>query len=227
MPTALGGPERRPTALAESTSRGPAKKRPTVLAESTRVAEWLFPASLSWAHYLFLLKVDNPDARAFYEIEALREAWSARELERQIASLLFERLVSIKPVDVHHHLANGLSTRRQRWVLSFVRRRTMRSLRSPCLTTTARFWPRVTSTTYRPKKSCVLRSRKVGVKLRGNSRVRWRRKLTGGNRKYHRTFSPCLKVRMGRPAGWASGTLRHSRVQPRTKPRQRGTPARP
>jgi predicted nuclease of restriction endonuclease-like (RecB) superfamily len=63
-----------------------------VLAESTRAAEWLFPASLSWAHYLFLLKVDNPDARAFYEIEALREAWSARELERQIASLLFERL---------------------------------------------------------------------------------------------------------------------------------------
>jgi predicted nuclease of restriction endonuclease-like (RecB) superfamily len=92
VPTALGGPEKRPTALAESTSRGPAKKRPTVLAESTRAAEWLFPASLSWAHYLFLLKVDNPDTRAFYEIEALREAWSARELERQIASLLFERL---------------------------------------------------------------------------------------------------------------------------------------
>jgi hypothetical protein len=40
VPTTLGGPE----------------KRPTVLAESTRVAEWLFPASLSWAHYLFLLK---------------------------------------------------------------------------------------------------------------------------------------------------------------------------
>ena len=39
-----------------------------------------------------MLKVDNPQARAFYEIEALREAWSARELERQIASLLFERL---------------------------------------------------------------------------------------------------------------------------------------
>jgi hypothetical protein len=76
VPTALSGPE----------------KRPTALAESPRVAEWVFPASLSWAHYLFLLNVDNPDARAFYEIEALREAWSARELERQIASLLFERL---------------------------------------------------------------------------------------------------------------------------------------
>ena len=35
---------------------------------------------------------DEPDARAFYEIEAARESWSVRELERQIASLLFERL---------------------------------------------------------------------------------------------------------------------------------------
>jgi hypothetical protein len=92
VPTALGGPEKRPTVLAELSGRGPGKKRPTVLVGSPDYAEWFFPASLSWAHYLFLLKVDNPQARAFYEIEALREAWSARELERQIASLLFERL---------------------------------------------------------------------------------------------------------------------------------------
>jgi DUF1016 N-terminal domain len=50
VPTALGGPEKRPTALAESPNRGPAKKRPTVLAESTRVAEWLFPASLGYGN---------------------------------------------------------------------------------------------------------------------------------------------------------------------------------
>jgi predicted nuclease of restriction endonuclease-like (RecB) superfamily len=59
----------------------------------------LFPASLSWAHYAFLLKVENSDARAFYEIEALREGWSARELERQIASLLFERLAKSRDKD--------------------------------------------------------------------------------------------------------------------------------
>jgi predicted nuclease of restriction endonuclease-like (RecB) superfamily len=52
----------------------------------------MFPPSLSWAHYSFLLKIESADARAFYEIEALREAWTARELERQIATLLFERL---------------------------------------------------------------------------------------------------------------------------------------
>ena len=47
---------------------------------------------LSWTHYRTLLRVDRKPARAFYEIEASRHAWSARELERQINSLLFERL---------------------------------------------------------------------------------------------------------------------------------------
>ena len=47
---------------------------------------------LSWTHYRTLLRVDRKLARAFYEIEATRHAWSARELERQINSLLFERL---------------------------------------------------------------------------------------------------------------------------------------
>ena len=47
---------------------------------------------LSWTHYRTLLRVEGKPARAFYEIEAARHAWSARELERQINSLLFERL---------------------------------------------------------------------------------------------------------------------------------------
>jgi predicted nuclease of restriction endonuclease-like (RecB) superfamily len=48
--------------------------------------------NLAWSLYRQFLKVDSPDARAFYEIEAIQQCWSARELERQIASLLFERL---------------------------------------------------------------------------------------------------------------------------------------
>ncbi len=48
--------------------------------------------SLSWTHYRTLLRVDKPEARAFYEIEAIKNRWSARELERQINSLLYERL---------------------------------------------------------------------------------------------------------------------------------------
>jgi len=55
-----------------------------------------FPPSLGWTHYLVLLKVVNPDARAFYEVEAAREGWSSVELERQVGSLLFERLAGSK-----------------------------------------------------------------------------------------------------------------------------------
>jgi predicted nuclease of restriction endonuclease-like (RecB) superfamily len=52
----------------------------------------LFPPSLSWTHYRLLLTVEKSTARSFYEIEAVRESWSVRELERQISALLFERL---------------------------------------------------------------------------------------------------------------------------------------
>jgi predicted nuclease of restriction endonuclease-like (RecB) superfamily len=47
---------------------------------------------LSWTHYRILLRVENPAARSFYEKEAAESRWSIRELERQIGSLLFERL---------------------------------------------------------------------------------------------------------------------------------------
>lgn len=53
-------------------------------------------SNLSWTHYRTLLRVDKADARAFYEIEALKNNWSARELERQINSLLYERLALSK-----------------------------------------------------------------------------------------------------------------------------------
>lgn len=48
--------------------------------------------NLSWTHYRRLLRIDRLEARSFYEMEAVRNNWSARELERQIASLLFDRL---------------------------------------------------------------------------------------------------------------------------------------
>ena len=47
---------------------------------------------LSWTHYRLLLRVENPEARTFYAAEAVTARWSTRELERQIDSLLFERL---------------------------------------------------------------------------------------------------------------------------------------
>lgn len=52
--------------------------------------------NLSWTHYRALLRVDRPFARPFYEIETVNNNWSAREMERQINSLLFERLAKSK-----------------------------------------------------------------------------------------------------------------------------------
>ena len=48
---------------------------------------------LSWTHYRLLLKVEKPLAREFYESEAAQHSWSTREMERQINSLLYERLL--------------------------------------------------------------------------------------------------------------------------------------
>lgn len=67
---------------------------PAVL-HAPRKGSWkpgLLHPDLSWTHYRMLLKADEPSKRAFYEIEAIKNSWSARELERQMASLLYERL---------------------------------------------------------------------------------------------------------------------------------------
>lgn len=48
--------------------------------------------NISWSQYQLLTRITSPHARAFYEIETVRNHWSVRELERQISSLLFERL---------------------------------------------------------------------------------------------------------------------------------------
>ena len=47
---------------------------------------------LSWSHYIKLSRISNPDERKFYEIEAVKNNWSLRELERQFDSALYTRL---------------------------------------------------------------------------------------------------------------------------------------
>jgi len=49
-------------------------------------------SQLSWTHYRLLMRIDNPDKRSFYEIECAANNWSTREMERQMNSMLFERL---------------------------------------------------------------------------------------------------------------------------------------
>ena len=46
---------------------------------------------LPWSHYVRLLSVGSPEARAFYESEAVRGGWSVRQLDRQIATQFYER----------------------------------------------------------------------------------------------------------------------------------------
>lgn len=47
---------------------------------------------LSWTHYRLLMRHDDPQKRSFYEIESATNNWSTRELERQMNSMLYERL---------------------------------------------------------------------------------------------------------------------------------------
>lgn len=68
---------------------GQYRKGSALLSQRQDTASVVFPPLLSWTHYLTLMRVDNPQARAFYEIETARENWSTRELERQAASLLY------------------------------------------------------------------------------------------------------------------------------------------
>lgn len=48
--------------------------------------------TLSWSHYLKLMRIDNPDERRFYEIECAANNWSLKELQRQCDTSLYERL---------------------------------------------------------------------------------------------------------------------------------------
>jgi len=96
IPMEAGGPWIRSTPLIES---GAEDSRSTVSIESGPAGVARFPPMLGWSHYLALLRVSNPQARSFYEIEAAREGWSVRELERQIDAMLFERLAMNRDQD--------------------------------------------------------------------------------------------------------------------------------
>lgn len=51
---------------------------------------------LSWTHYRLLLRIDEPEARGWYATEAAQQNWSTRQLERQIGTLYYERLLASK-----------------------------------------------------------------------------------------------------------------------------------
>lgn len=48
---------------------------------------------LTWTHYCELLSISDADKRSFYEKEAINSGWSVREMKRQMATSLYERLL--------------------------------------------------------------------------------------------------------------------------------------
>jgi predicted nuclease of restriction endonuclease-like (RecB) superfamily len=62
------------------------------VAKSAPLAELARQFPLPWSGYVRLLSVKRPEARTFYEAEALRSGWSVRQLDRQIGSQIYERL---------------------------------------------------------------------------------------------------------------------------------------
>ncbi len=50
-------------------------------------------SQLSWTQYKTLIRLDNQDQREFYIAEAVKNNWTSRQLERQINSSLYERLL--------------------------------------------------------------------------------------------------------------------------------------
>ncbi|WP_245224513.1 DUF1016 N-terminal domain-containing protein [Pedobacter ginsenosidimutans] len=51
---------------------------------------------LTWSHYLKLMRITDVNERNFYEIEAIKNNWSLRELQRQYDSALYTRLALSK-----------------------------------------------------------------------------------------------------------------------------------
>lgn len=85
-------------------------------------------AELSWSHYVLLVGVQDKSARNFYLREAINEHWSIRKLERQINSMLFERLALsrdkksvIKLSKAGHVVERDVDVIKEPYVLEFLK----------------------------------------------------------------------------------------------------------
>jgi hypothetical protein len=96
------------TVFSELPSPGSAQKQQTLFSvlgnppykqKSQTAFSQPYPFALSWSHYLILMRIENPDERRFYEIEAARQQWTFRQLQRQYGSSLYERLALSRDKD--------------------------------------------------------------------------------------------------------------------------------
>ena len=65
-------------------------------------------SQFSWTHYRVLIRIDNQDKRGFYIAEAEKNNWTARQLERQINSQLFERILLSNDIEAVNTLKNSI-----------------------------------------------------------------------------------------------------------------------
>lgn len=95
--------EKRQTVSGESETRKPqtpsaesvlALLPPTATVHPALPLTDVFP--LSWSQYVRLMSVESPQARVFYESEAIRGGWSVRQLDGQISTQFYERAVRSK-----------------------------------------------------------------------------------------------------------------------------------
>jgi len=75
-------------------------------------------SELSWTHYRLLMRVENETARQFYMDECVKSAWSTRQLERQINSFFYERLLSSQNKAAISMRFRRLHRQRRRRILS-------------------------------------------------------------------------------------------------------------
>lgn len=81
--------------------------------------------SLSWTHFIHLMRIENEDERNYYQTEAEQNNWSVRVLERQINSAAYHRLLISKGIEGKDtgHVANTphpLNTLKDPYVLEFL-----------------------------------------------------------------------------------------------------------
>ena len=81
--------------LPSGENSAPTVRKSALIAQGTKDPSFVLP----WSHYLILMRIDNPAERGFYEIEAYKQQWNKRELCRQVASLLYERLAMSRDKD--------------------------------------------------------------------------------------------------------------------------------
>ncbi len=62
---------------------------------------------LTWTHYKTLIRIDDPEKRQFFIAEAIKNTWSVRQMERQINSLLYERLLMTQDKESVMAIAKG------------------------------------------------------------------------------------------------------------------------